>query len=338
MTTTEGDRVDVSVVVCTRNRAERLLTALAPILVSLDDARHAGIAAELLLVDNASTDQTPAIIKALEEQEARVRSVLAAVPGIGRARNRGLEASRGGIIIFTDDDIVVPPQWVATLARPILNGDADATVGGVQMASDLRRPWMTPGLTARYYADVPQPPARNPGMIGANMAIRRSVRERLRFDDELGTQRYPGSEDVLFYVQTLEAGFRVSGVEGAVVEHHFDPARLTIDRLESLADGYGRCDAFFYYHWLHAHLPLQRVRIWIHQAEHALRLGIARGNRFDEEVIRLRREVAFHTELQSLSGTPRRYAKRGLDLVGSVAGGDSSSPVGSPAPGTGGVG
>ena len=319
MTTPERGGLDVSAVVCTRNRAERLLTAVTPILVAIDHARDVGITSELVLVDNASTDQTSAIIKTLVEQDARVRTVLAAVPGIGRARNRGLEASRGSITIFTDDDIVVSPHWVETLARPILNGDADATVGGVQMASELRRPWMTPGLTARYYADVPQPPAHNPGMIGANMAIHRRIRERLRFDEELGTQQYPGSEDVLFYVQTLEAGFRVSGVEGAVVEHHFDPVRLTIGRLESLADGYGRCDAFFYHHWLHAHFPLQRVRIWLHQAEHALRLGLVRGNRFDEEVIRLRRDVAFHTELQRLRGTPRRYAERGLDLVDSAS-------------------
>lgn len=186
------------------------------------------------------------------------------------------------------------------------------------MAADLRRPWMTPGLTARYFADIPEPPAHNPGMIGANMAIGRPVLQRLRFDNELGTPRYPGSEDVLFYVQTLEAGFRVSGVEGAIVEHHFDPNRLAIERLEALAEGYGRCDAFFFHHWLHARLSLQRGRIWLHQAEHALRLGLARGNRYDEEVIRLRREVAFHTELDLLRGTPRRYLERGLVMTGSA--------------------
>lgn len=320
MTTPDTSQVDVSVAVCTRNRADRLHRAVQPILLALDHAADAGITGELILVDNASTDRTPEVAAALANSEPRVRIVQEPLPGIGRARNRGLDASQGQVTVFTDDDIVVPPHWLEVLVRPILNGDADATVGGVRMASDLRRSWMTPGLTARYFADVPEPPAHNPGMIGANMAIGRPVLRRLRFDNELGTPHNPGSEDVLFYVQTLEAGFRVSGVEDAIVEHHFDPDRLTIGRLERLAEGYGRCDAFFFHHWLHARLSLQRGRIWLHQAEHALRLGLAWGNRFDEEVIRLRREVAFHTELERLRGTPHRYSERGLDLADSPTG------------------
>lgn len=311
--------LDVSVVVCTRNRADRLARGLAAVRSALDVAVDDGLACELIVVDNGSTDATSAVVKDLAVSDSRVRGVVAPIPGIARARNRGLDEARGAVVLFTDDDTVVPPEWVVRMARPILDGAADAIAGGVVMAADLRRPWMTPGLTARYYADVPVPPAVNPGMACANAAVSHEIARRFRFDEELGTPRYPGAEDVLLYVQILEAGYTVRGVLDAPVEHHVDPARLEIDRLEALAEGYGRCDAFFYHHWLHATFRAQRARVWLHRAEHAARWLLARGNRYDESVLRLRREVAFHTEMLALRGTPRRYACRGLELLGVAA-------------------
>lgn len=309
----EDGPVDVSVVVCTRNRAERLRRAVESIRRSLDHATEAGgLTCELLLVDNGSTDGTRELIESLVESDHRVRACTVPVPGIARARNGGLDGSRGRVVLFTDDDTVVPQHWVRRMSEPLLEGRADAVAGGVVMAEGLRRPWMTEELRSKYYADVPVPPEVSPGMAGANMAITRSVAQCFRFDEELGTARYPGAEDVLFYSQILEAGLRVRGVPDAPVEHHFDPVRLDPGRLEQIAAGYGRCDAFYFHHWLHASLRAQHLRLWLHRAELAVRRGLARGNRFDEDVIRLRREVAFHAEMLALRGTPRRYSERGL--------------------------
>lgn len=308
--------LDYSVHICTRNRADRLRRAMSTVLQAMDEAESHGLVGELVIVDNGSEDETATVVQAAASRDARIRCAFEPRPGIGRARNRGLSESRGSAVLFTDDDIVVPSNWVSTMVSPLANGEVDAVAGGVVMADDLRRGWMTPGLTARYYADVPYPPATNPGLVGANMAFTREVADRFRFDVALGTPAYPGAEDVLFYVQVLEAGCRIRGVPDATVTHHFDPVRLEIGRLESQAEGYGRCDAYFYHHWLHASFPFPRVRVWAHRAAHAVRSILVRGTRTDERLLALRREVAFHSEMARLRKIPRRYAYRGVEPAG----------------------
>ncbi|MBD8078945.1 glycosyltransferase [Cellulosimicrobium arenosum] len=305
--------VDVSVVVCTRNRAARLGRTLASVRLALDLAEEAGLATELVVVDNGSDDGTAEVVSTLAAQDARLRYVHEPVAGIGRARNAGARAATGAIVAYTDDDVVVPPHWLLAVTAPIRSGTADVVAGGVRMADDLERPWMTDELRASYYAHVPEPPEISPCPMGANMAVARTVLDRLAFDPMLGTPRYPGSEDVVLYVQALEAGFRVRGVPDATVLHHFAPDRLDATRLGTQAEGYGRCDAFLYHHWLHTRLRGQRARVGAHRAQLVLRRATARDG-FDERLLRARRELAFHREMLRLRGTPRRYDERGLDL------------------------
>lgn len=306
---------DYSVVVCTRSRADRLARSLESILVSMDAAP--GRTGELLVIDNGSTDETATLLAALSAQDHRVRSASEPKPGIGRARQHGLSVARGAVVIWTDDDVVVPSGWASAMMRPIVDGEADAVAGGIAMAAELWRPWMTADLAAKYYAHIPDPPAVAPGFAGANMAFRRDIGEQILFDPMLGTARYPGAEDVLVYVQMLEAGYRIIGIPDALVEHHFKADRLNIDHLESQAEAYGRCDAYFFHHWLHAAYPLSALHI----AKHTLGLRVARararGDRFDERVLAARRALAFHREMRSLRGAARRYAYRGIGLLDS---------------------
>ncbi|MDL9978270.1 glycosyltransferase family 2 protein [Microbacterium sp. ASV49] len=305
----------VSVVICTRNRAGRLAESVSAVLAAVDDAARMGMAAELIVVDNGSTDTTRDVVAGFAARDERCRYVLEPQPGIGRARREGFSACRGDVVLWTDDDTAVPSQWVTTMARPLLEGNADAVVGGVSMSPSLRRPWMTDDLAARYFAHVPEPPLDRPGFIGANMGFVRRLGERIPFDERLGTARWPGSEDVLVYVQAIEAGFTIRGVRGAVVEHRFDPSRLDPARLRRQAEGYGRCDAYYFHHWLHASFRLPRLRIAFHAMAAAARRLAVRGNPYDERLLALVRDSAFHREMLALRHEPRRYARRGVGLV-----------------------
>ena len=309
-------RPDVSVVVCTRDRADLLSRSLETIIAAM---RVTELDVELVVVDNGSTDRTESVLSDLRRGNPELSVVAEPTAGIARARNAGLSAARGRAVLFTDDDTEVPPDWITKMAAPLLSGAADAVAGGVVMAPELERDWMTPDLRSMYFADNPRPPAVNPGMAGANMGVTAEVAEEFRFDEALGTPAYPGSEDVVFYVQVLEAGKRIAGVPDAAVEHHFDPARLTSERLRRLARGYGRCDAFLFHHWLHSELSHQRARLAWHVAQLRWRTLTHRRNPFDETTLRLEREVAFHREMLRLRGTPRRYAYRGLRLLDPAA-------------------
>ena len=118
----------VSIIISTRNRADSLretLASLKTVMVPADTA------VELIVVDNASTDRTPQVIGAFNPSHISLRYVRESRPGLSRSRNAGLAASAGDIVLFTDDDVRAPGNWIDGMCRKITTGDADAVAGGV---------------------------------------------------------------------------------------------------------------------------------------------------------------------------------------------------------------
>ena len=101
-----------SVIVCTHNRGGLIEETLES-LVSQDLPPEAF---EILVVDNASTDATPEVVRGVAARHpGRVRVVREPVLGHSRARNRGIMESRGNVIAFTDDDARVGRCWLRPL-------------------------------------------------------------------------------------------------------------------------------------------------------------------------------------------------------------------------------
>jgi glycosyltransferase involved in cell wall biosynthesis len=111
-----ADQPDISVVLATYNRAALLPRAIASVLA------QAGARFELIVVDDASTDGTPACLAALDDPRIRV---IRAERNLGPsgARNRGLVAARGDIVAFLDSDDTYRP---GRLAVPLAVFAADA--------------------------------------------------------------------------------------------------------------------------------------------------------------------------------------------------------------------
>src|SRR5687768_1929723 len=112
---------DVSVVVPVRDGADVLgacLDALA--------AQH-GVRAEIVVVDNGSTDGTGAIARAHPAVTAVVTEVR---PGSYAARNGGIAATRAEVLAFTDADCVPEPGWLAA-GLAVITGGADLAGGDV---------------------------------------------------------------------------------------------------------------------------------------------------------------------------------------------------------------
>src|SRR2546423_12328653 len=101
--------MQLSVIIPTHNRAVSLARSVRSAL-ELDYLRDHG---EILVVDNASTDQTPAVVSDL--QHAAGGSILRYVQepdlGLHNARHAGARAASGEILLFTDDDATFSPQW-----------------------------------------------------------------------------------------------------------------------------------------------------------------------------------------------------------------------------------
>jgi len=134
----------VSVIVATRNRATLLPEALASLA-----AQRCASSFEIVVVDNGSDDTTVDVVREWERRDERMRSVFEPEIGLSRAKNAGIRAARGRLIMFTDDDVIVPEQWIATYVDFFSRSPATRVVAGgpvLPVASDSSN--RSPNFTA----------------------------------------------------------------------------------------------------------------------------------------------------------------------------------------------
>ncbi len=305
----------VSIVICTRNRC----AALALTLQALQDVElPPNRTAEIVLVDNGSTDGTAALIRAFHWSKGLVRMVAEPRRGKGYAYNSGLAIANGQVLLLTDDDVRPPRGWISTMCEPIWSGRAEMVAGGVKFASHLVRDWMTPRLNS-LLSSTEQLDASNPAwVVAANLAFSREVLGRVpAFDPELGPGALGFEDEVLFSWQVREAGFSVIGVLDSPVEHWFDPERLSRASLVGYMQGHGRSKAYIDHHWRHQDVHYPRLAWcramvrWItfhieHPAEWRRQEGIS------EREAELLLALAYFEQQLIERHRPRNYARHGL--------------------------
>jgi glycosyltransferase involved in cell wall biosynthesis len=211
---------EVSVVVATYNRSERLRRLVAALEAQSDAPTY-----ELVLVDDASDDETGAVVDELVEG-ARFPITAVRLPvnrGPAAARNAGWRQARGGVVAFTDDDCAPAPGWLAALTA--------ATV-----AADLAQGRTLPdpeqihlhGPFGRSLEIVEE----NGFYATCNMAYGRAVLEHLGgFDEQF---RHPAGEDTDLAWRAIDAGFRTVFAPEAIVHHDVRPSSF-VARLRDTA-------------------------------------------------------------------------------------------------------
>ena len=219
----------VSILLCTRDRA----ASLRPTLASIGQCEvPAGLSGELVVVDNGSRDNTAAVVADAAFGGQAVRRVFEPLPGLSRARNAGLQATASDVLLFTDDDVRVPVDWIEGMCRPVLSGEADAVAGGVHFPPEYEGPLSRKPF--RYHrgwlaSTEGLDPADPRGLVGANMAFSRRAADALGgFDPALGAGALGFGEESLFAHRLVAGGFRIRGALGVSVAHHFDLSRLTV--------------------------------------------------------------------------------------------------------------
>jgi glycosyltransferase involved in cell wall biosynthesis len=308
---------DVSIVLCSHNRAEHLAKTLQALerVCSPED-----VDAEIVLVDNASSDATPDVMRAYAHPTMPVRVVRENKKGLSHARNRAVQEARGQVLLFTDDDVRFPEQWVERMSRPILQDEADAVAGGVELAPSLKAAWMTPhhrGMLASTEQIDPEEPSR---FVGANMAIGRHAFQIIpAFDPELGAGQLGMGEETLFAWQMRAVGLRIASAFDVAVEHYPDPSRLRRDAWKAAADKAGRSEAYRSYHWEHRTYSLPAL--WGGWGLCVLQLWWGRvrggaGGDANSEMpaweFQLRRRIARIRQHLRERGTPKKYDERGM--------------------------
>ena len=122
----------VSVVVPIYNVA----SYLSPCLESLASQSHQDL--EVIVVDDGSTDESPAIARNFVERDPRFRLVHQENAGLGAARNTGFEHATGEFLAFVDGDDLVPPEAYWSLLRALLQTGSDFASGNVRRFTPFR--------------------------------------------------------------------------------------------------------------------------------------------------------------------------------------------------------
>ena len=253
--------IPVSILICTRNRAPQLRDTLQSVS-QISIPSH--LAPELIVVDNGSTDDTSEVLRAASTENLSLHRVVEPTPGVARARNTAIRNAEGEILLWLDDDVRVPPNWLHCMTRPILESEADAVAGTVEFPARLERAWMQPFHRTALASTESIDPENPRNIISANMAFDRAVLADVPgFDPELGPGSRVGAlEDTLFSWQLRDAGYQIRMVTETAVEHHFDEQRLTREAFARAAVARGRSLSYIQYHWLH-----QGQDHWTHQSQ-----------------------------------------------------------------------
>jgi GT2 family glycosyltransferase len=166
---------------------------------------------EIIVVDQSPDDRIATALRPLLQDDGRLRYIHTHVAGKTRAQNLAITASDAELFAFTDDDCVVPRDWVSRIVETFgRHPDVGLLFGEVRPPAG--HDWATsfvPELhVAREVRLRPRLLPRSTSLLGANMAVRRQTFARIGlFDEALG----PGGacveacEEIDFYLRALRA-------------------------------------------------------------------------------------------------------------------------------------
>ena len=236
----------LSIIISTYNNAVSLERTLESVVKQ--DADKAMW--ECVVVNNASTDDTAERFAAFAEKHSDVNLRMVDEPqqGLSYARNRGISASKGQILVFIDDDETINEGFVSAYIDLFDNHGAFVGSGSLKVKYDSARPkWMS------HYTEkmIANPLDLGDEIItitstvlptGGNMAFNREVFNIYgNFDTDLGrrgSELFGGEENELFD-RIRDLGERIFYTPHAVAYHHIADRKLTREYFDKLSYGVG---------------------------------------------------------------------------------------------------
>ena len=229
-----NNAMDVTIAICTWNRSESLRRTLEQFTRLEADA---GCSWELLVVNNNSTDGTDAVVESFGSR-LPVRLLHESQAGQSYARNLAIREARGRVIAWTDDDVLVEPDWLTALMKAFAEFDADWVFGrSAPYWPESPPSWYSTrvsGLFAEldYGAQAFIVADRDKPFYGLNHAGTAQAHKRLNgYRTEFGLKGEGGGvgEDVDIFERAFAAGMKIVYTPAALV-HHVIPEDRTRKR------------------------------------------------------------------------------------------------------------
>lgn len=216
---------EISIVVCTYNRAALLKGALESLVAQ--DASPALF--EVIVVDNNSTDETQSVTASFNG----IDSINEAEQGLSAARNAGFRRARGHYVAYLDDDSRADPSWVTRAVKIISEQKPDYFGGPIYPFYTNEKPeWFKDDYETRVHHTETGPLPETCYISGSNMVFRRSILERLNgFLTTLGMRGRVTDygEEVNLIVRARKAGYENGYYDHQLlIRHHVPPEKMKI--------------------------------------------------------------------------------------------------------------
>lgn len=245
----------VSVIIPTYNRSEVLRQTVDSFLAQTYPRDRW----ELILVDNASTDDTAKVIEEIAGREANVKALSETRRGAHNARNSGALAAHGEVLYFTDDDMIAEPDLIENILAGFVEGsNVGSVTGKVLPRWDTEPPaWVLEHcknalLSLIDLGNQLTVSDDDPGVFSCHQAVLREAFMRAGgFNPDTNAGEFTGDNETGLNLKIKALGYRFAYV-GASVTHHMIPAsRLTQAYLNSRFADQGFCDSYTDFRRLH---------------------------------------------------------------------------------------
>jgi len=258
--------VSCSVVVPCRNGGATLARQLAALA-----EQSAPVPFEVIVADNGSTDDSVAVARGFAPLVQVVDA--SQQPGVNVARNAGIAASRGELVLLCDADDRVHPGWVAAYWR--------AYCDGVQLMGGSLRLVTTDGRELRWQRYLNDDLRFLPWPTGANCGFARSVLDTVgMLDPELRG----GGDDTEFFWRAQLAGYELVHVGDAAVDY---VTRPTLRGQFAQAAGFGRSQVQLHREFAGSGMPRARTLLDVSPVRRLVgRAGSDDGRRMSTTVVR----------------------------------------------------
>jgi glycosyltransferase involved in cell wall biosynthesis len=238
----------VSVLICTRDRPDTVGQAIES--VALCDYPSF----DVHVMDQSTTDETRVIVDELASRfdvRCAIHYHHLEKAGLSRAYNTGIGVSTGDIIACTDDDVVVPSDWLARIVDAFMaDPELGLLYGQVLVPASLKEAAASGTIVPTLWRTTTVRLHQRDGNfmvwgMGANMAMRRSmVEDIVGFDEALGGGApLRSSQDFDFSLRAYRAGYAIALDHTVMVDHY---GSRTPEQWPATQRNYGIGDGAFY--------------------------------------------------------------------------------------------
>lgn len=210
----------ISVVIATRNRGDRVTDTVDSVLNNKSDTP---LTFEVLVVDQSTNKDC---LQAMQKykNDPRVRYQQTTTTGMARARNMAIAQAHSSLIAVTDDDCIVPEDWLMSIQAAFqTRPDVAILFGNVLPAEFDASRGFIPSYRRERENTVSSPLSKNDiDGIGACMALRREVWKELGgFDEMLGAGGVlKSSSEGDLVIHALHRGYQICELPTVSVVHH----------------------------------------------------------------------------------------------------------------------